>query len=111
MAADGKVLGYPTDGALLSAAINSGMDDLRKTYNRIEEIPFDSEKKYMAVKCDTDEGPVYFVKGKNFLGILPDLFGITWEKNSRSNDIHIDFSRQNFFPPKFPNRSYRSYVR
>jgi len=62
---DGSILGNPTEGALLSAALHSGYDDIRKKYTRLEEIPFGSETKWMAVKCTSSEelAPVYYVKG------------------------------------------------
>ena len=34
MGQDGKVLGFPTDGALLSAALQTNIDDLRKSTKR-----------------------------------------------------------------------------
>jgi len=42
-----KVMGEPTEGALLSLAVKAGFDD-REGYKRIAAIPFESENKYMA---------------------------------------------------------------
>lgn len=39
------------------------MDDLRKKYDRIQEIPFDSKTKWMAVKCNYEGHSRFFVKG------------------------------------------------
>ncbi len=46
---DWKFIGNPTETALLSAAIQSGLrrEDLLKNEVKIAELPFDSEKKYM----------------------------------------------------------------
>eukprot|EP01119_Soliformovum_irregulare_P019906 TRINITY_DN6393_c0_g1_i1.p1 TRINITY_DN6393_c0_g1~~TRINITY_DN6393_c0_g1_i1.p1 ORF type:complete len:782 (-),score=220.72 TRINITY_DN6393_c0_g1_i1:265-2541(-) len=60
---DGSFTGNPTEQALLGAAVQAGMTDIRQDHRRIQEIPFDSEKKWMAVQCETKEGPKYFVKG------------------------------------------------
>ena len=47
---DWIIFGDPTDQALLSAAVQAGLDkeDLERGMPRIDEIPFDEEKKYMA---------------------------------------------------------------
>ncbi|PIT89309.1 MAG: ATPase, partial [Candidatus Levybacteria bacterium CG10_big_fil_rev_8_21_14_0_10_36_7] len=44
-----KIIGSPTESALLSAAIQSGLrkEELLKKEPLIDELPFDSEKKYM----------------------------------------------------------------
>ena len=48
-----KIIGSPTEKALLIAAIESGYNPklLNSEYISIDEIPFDSEKKYMATLC------------------------------------------------------------
>ncbi|XP_062584876.1 calcium-transporting ATPase type 2C member 1-like isoform X1 [Saccostrea cucullata] len=59
--------GQPTDGALLALAWKMNLHHVREMYTRIEEWPFNSETKYMAVKCTPEYGEnkemVYFVKG------------------------------------------------
>jgi Ca2+-transporting ATPase len=57
------LIGQPTEGALLIAAFKAGLEDKRAKLKRTLELPFDSEKKWMAVKYETDIGPTYFVKG------------------------------------------------
>ncbi|XP_044735263.1 calcium-transporting ATPase type 2C member 1 isoform X2 [Chrysoperla carnea] len=61
------LLGTPTEGALLAAAMKHGMYGISERYIRLEELPFSSEQKMMIVKCihkysDTKD-EVYFVKG------------------------------------------------
>ena len=67
---DGKLIGDPTEGALVTVATKGGVDVLgtRKTYPRIGVVPFDSAYKFMATFHDweTDDGSRVvrcFVKG------------------------------------------------
>jgi len=55
---NGKMLGSPTEGALLCAALKFGLVDLRSSTSRqrVKEIPFSSESKWMAVQCLNQEG-------------------------------------------------------
>ena len=62
-----KILGDPTEGALISAAAKAGLSkpDLLARFALVEEIPFDSERKRMTViRCDPESGrEIAFVKG------------------------------------------------
>ncbi|MFW5878996.1 MAG: cation-translocating P-type ATPase, partial [Myxococcota bacterium] len=61
-----KVDGDPTEGALVVAALKSGMEvsGLRRRHKRLDIIPFESERKYMATLDDMeDSGPTLHVKG------------------------------------------------
>ena len=62
-----KTIGDPTEGALVTAARKKGFnkEEMEKNkYNRLEEIPFRSEEKYMAVSYQDDNDKNYvFVKG------------------------------------------------
>jgi Ca2+-transporting ATPase len=61
-----EVLGNPTEGALLLWLRNQGIDynDLRARAPRIEELPFTTERKYMATVVDSALGKrVLYVKG------------------------------------------------
>jgi len=60
------VEGDPTEGALLVAALKAGLDvdALRTGWRRIDEIPFDSELRFMAVLVEERGGRRFvFVKG------------------------------------------------
>jgi Ca2+-transporting ATPase len=59
------IFGDPTEGALLVAAGKAGMNKerLEKTFPRLDEIPFQSEKQYMATLHPRDGGRVVYVKG------------------------------------------------
>ena len=61
-----RVLGDPTEGALLVAASKSNMKvgDVEKRYPRVAEIPFSSNRRLMTTIHDTPEGRrVAYVKG------------------------------------------------
>ena len=63
-----KVLGNPTEGALLLWLNSLGVDylDLREKAEVLEELPFSTERKYMAtvVKSSVFDGkPILYVKG------------------------------------------------
>ncbi|MEY4616142.1 MAG: hypothetical protein RJB66_1102 [Pseudomonadota bacterium] len=60
-----KVLGDPTEGALLTLALKGGIDALgtRNEFPRAAEIPFDSENKMMATQNRFDEEYYVFLKG------------------------------------------------
>jgi len=61
-----EISGDPTEGALLVAAAKAGLTEeiLSKTYLRIDELPFDSERKCMSVVCVDNRGETYmFTKG------------------------------------------------
>jgi len=60
------VTGDPTEVALLVAAAKGGLteDVLYKEYERIDEIPFDSDRKCMSVICESRRGGTFvFTKG------------------------------------------------
>lgn len=60
-----KVIGDPTEGALLVVAAKAGLtkDDLERENPLLGEVPFDSERKKMTVVRRSPSGPVAFVKG------------------------------------------------
>lgn len=61
-----KVLGNPTEGALLLWLKKNGMDyrDLKSAANVLQEIPFSTERKYMATVVTSSTGKrVLYVKG------------------------------------------------
>ncbi len=59
------IKGDPTEGALLVLGAKSGYwaNDLNKTYSRIGEVPFSSERKRMTTVHQTTEGKVAYCKG------------------------------------------------
>jgi len=55
-----KIVGDPTEGALVVSAIKAGIG---KDYPRIDEIPFDSERQYMATLHKGNGKNIIYVKG------------------------------------------------
>jgi Ca2+-transporting ATPase len=67
-AESGKLIGQPTEGALLAVALKAGIDReqlFRDTWEKEDEIPFSSEEKWMAVRCRNKQTnkSLYFIKG------------------------------------------------
>jgi Ca2+-transporting ATPase len=60
-----NILGDPTEGALVVAAAKAGIDKERMevAFPRLDEIPFQSEKQYMATLHPSDVGKVSYIKG------------------------------------------------
>ena len=62
-----SLLGQPTEGALLAAAMKCGIYAASDNYIRLQEYPFSSEQKIMAVKVvpkySNNKEEVFFVKG------------------------------------------------
>uniref|UniRef100_A0A8C1ARJ4 Calcium-transporting ATPase n=1 Tax=Cyprinus carpio carpio TaxID=630221 RepID=A0A8C1ARJ4_CYPCA len=54
------LMGRPTEGALIALAMKMGLEGLQQEFVRLEEIPFSSEQKWMAVR---DKPAIFFVKG------------------------------------------------
>ena len=62
---DGRVIGDPTEGALLALAARTGTypEDVSARHPRIAEIPFDSANKFMATFHHDDDRVQMWVKG------------------------------------------------
>lgn len=60
---DGRLIGDPTEGALLALAAKGGIAAPEKKWPRIGELPFDSDRKFMATFHDIGEGVLISVKG------------------------------------------------
>ncbi|MDF2988130.1 MAG: sarco/endoplasmic reticulum calcium-translocating P-type ATPase [Eubacterium sp.] len=61
-----KITGDPTEIALTIAAAKAGItqNSLSSTYERIDELPFDSDRKCMSIVCKNNKGEIYvFTKG------------------------------------------------
>lgn len=60
-----RILGDPTEGALLVVAAKAGfrMEELEPTHPFLGEVPFDPERKMMTIVRETADGSVAYVKG------------------------------------------------
>jgi len=77
-----QVLGNPTEGALLLWLKERGTDykELRENVSRIEELPFTTERKYMATVVKSATGKnILYVKGapEIVFGMCNDTCGVT----------------------------------
>ena len=55
------LLGQPTEGALIAVAMKNGMYGISEKFIRLQEYPFSSEQKMMAVRCTPKYGEVSFI--------------------------------------------------
>lgn len=62
---DGTVTGEPTEAALIEWAKKLGINknDLKESFVRVGEVPFDSDRKMMTCVCRTDKGFIQYTKG------------------------------------------------
>jgi len=66
---NGTLLGQPTEGAIVAVGLKLGLVGISDLYERTEEVPFNSDRKWMAVRCrrkfSSQEEPVelYYLKG------------------------------------------------
>lgn len=62
---DGQEIGDPTETALVQLGVKAGLDvgEVRETFSRIEEIPFDSDRKLMSTLHEWENGFVMLTKG------------------------------------------------
>jgi len=60
-----KIIGDPTEGALITAAAKAGLNkkQLENDYPFVEELPFDSNRKKMTVVRKSGQGCIAYVKG------------------------------------------------
>lgn len=59
-----KLIGQPTEGAIVVLAKKAQLEGVRTQYKRLREMPFSSDTKWMGVQCaDTQGQTVYFIKG------------------------------------------------
>ena len=60
-----EITGDPTEGALLVVARKGGLDEstLQKLFPRLDEIPFDSTRQYMATLHDIEGARIAYFKG------------------------------------------------
>lgn len=64
-----RLIGAPTEGAVLNVARKARVADLRTLYQKTDEIPFDSETKWMAVRYNLGDCDRYYVKGASHVVI------------------------------------------
>jgi len=101
---DGKLLGDPTEAALLQMAERAGAEEavIKSHYPRIGEIPFDSDRKLMSTLHPIEGKKMLFTKGAQEV-LLPRIKSI-WTSEGirpvREGDLHalkeqnMDFSAQ-----------------
>src|SRR3954471_6480542 len=107
---DGEsLIGDPTEGALIVLGAKGGLDidETRKTYPRVAEVPFDSDYKFMAtfhemqaangskvIRCYVKGAPdVLIDRSSSFRAPTGDVTSITDENRHLANDANDGFAR------------------
>lgn len=101
---DGKGIGDPTEFALLEMARKTSVDDeiMREMMKRMEEIPFDSERKLMSTKYALHGVPTVLTKGAvdvllprtTHIRTTDGIFEMTDADRSRITEQNMEFSSQ-----------------
>jgi Ca2+-transporting ATPase len=99
-----KIFGDPTEGALLVSAIKAGFkrSEIEKHFPRIDEIPFDSERKCMTTIHKIDREHVAYVKGApdviltkcKYININGKLKKLTGENKKRILNTNQDMTNK-----------------
>ena len=101
---DGKGIGDPTEFALVEMARKIGLDDvfIRELMPRLEELPFDSDRKLMSTKYHLHGVPTILTKGAvdvlldrvDYIRINDDIRPITEEDKAIILDKNMEFSNE-----------------
>ncbi|MFA5128768.1 MAG: HAD-IC family P-type ATPase [Patescibacteria group bacterium] len=91
------ILGDATEQALLLAALQTGLrkEEIEKQKPRIDEIPFDEEKKYMATLHAVGNSKVIFIKGAPEVVLeMSGWLEVNGEKEKFSGDRIKNFEKE-----------------
>jgi P-type Ca2+ transporter type 2C len=93
---DEQVRGQPTEGAILAVDSKLDMFGVRDKYTRLQEFPFSSEQKIMAVKCvpkfSPNEEEIFYVKGA-----LEKVIALCLKYNCNDSVIPLTSDRINLY--------------
>ncbi len=83
------IQGDPTEAALLVAALKGGLCPKREPYERVAEIPFESERRRISVVCRTPDGSmVSYCKGA--VDVMLDVSTHIWDEQGPRPMTGID---------------------
>lgn len=89
-----EVIGNPTEGALLLWLKEKGLDylELRETCEILDEVPFSTEKKYMATTVSSSTSPITYIKGAP--EIVMAMCDMTVEDQKIYQDILLEYQQK-----------------
>ncbi|XP_003965848.1 calcium-transporting ATPase type 2C member 1 [Takifugu rubripes] len=90
------LLGRPTEGALIALAMKMGLESLQQEYVRLEEQPFTSEQKCMAIRCVhrtlRDNPGFFFMKGA-----FEQVIRLCTSYNSRGSTLPLTHQQRELY--------------
>lgn len=100
-----KIEGDPTEGSLLVAALKGGLEptEVRNTWKRIDSIPFESERQYMATLHQGPERTVIYLKG----AIERVLEMCSHELDEQGRPIPLDMEKLSHIADRFASKGLR----
>lgn len=115
-----KILGDPTEGALVTLAGKANMikDSMNSSYPRIEELPFDSDRKMMStfhkdyipnkVVSFTKGAPDIIINRCNYISINNNVVPFTDELKKKALDANSSFAKSALRVLAFAYKEYDS---
>ncbi len=114
-----KVIGSPTEASLLILAAKAGLFKEDMKFNRIQEIPFNSERKMMSVLCQLNRekivyskgAPEYLIKHCNFIQKKDGIFRLTERERKKILEANKDMTSNSLRTVAFAYKEVRTFTK
>jgi len=114
-----KVIGSPTEASLLILAAKAGLFKEDIKFNRIQEIPFNSERKMMSVLCQLNKekivyskgAPEYLIKYCNFIQKKDGIFRLTERERKNILEANKDMTSNSLRTVAFAYKEVKTFTK
>ena len=111
------IIGAPTEASLLILAAKTGIHTEDLDFQRIEEIPFNSDRKIMSVLCKFEKenyvlskgAPEYLIKNCKFIKRYNGIFKLTEHEKNRILKINRDLTSDSLRTLAFAYKKVKSF--